>query len=94
MTKTAAEDLTHPTKILHDQRIAQAELRHVAGTRLRRELGEAFRAEDGDQRIAWQHAQHEEHDDRDADHRDRTEGETTQDVAVHKQRVRFLWRRC
>ena len=77
------QDVADPAEVLHHQRIAQAELRHVAGARLGRELGEAFRAEDGDQRVARQDAQHEEHDDGNAEHRDRTEGETTQDVAVH-----------
>ena len=71
-------------KVLHHQRIAQTKLRHVAGARLGRELGEALGAEDRDQRIARQDAQHEEHDDGNAEYRDRTEGETTQDIAVHE----------
>ena len=48
--------------------------RHVAGALGLAELGEAFRAEDRDQRIAGQDAQHDEHDDRNADHRQRPEG--------------------
>ena len=70
-------------QILQPQRIAQTELGHVVGALLVGELGEALRPEDGDQWIAGQDAHQDEHDDRNADDRDRTEHQTTHDVAEH-----------
>ena len=86
----AAGDVSDPGEILHHERVAQPELRHVVGALRFAELGKAFRAEDGDQRIAGQDAQDHEDDDRDADHRQRAEGQSADDVAVHQQALRRL----
>ena len=90
MAHAATEDVADPAQVLDDQRVTQTKLRHVACAHFRRELGEALGAKDGYQRIARQHAQYEEHDDGYAEYRDRTEGETTQDIAVHEPPVRAL----
>src|SRR5690349_10157307 len=56
------------------------------------ELGEAFRAENGDQRVTGQNTQHDEDDDRDADHRQGPERQAANDVAVHPGNRRQLTR--
>ena len=88
----AARDVLHPAPVLQPQRIAEAERGHVVGALGLAELGEALRPEDGDQRIAGQDAHHHEHDDRDADDRQRTKDQTTQDVAEHlgPQIIRYI----
>ncbi len=70
-------------QVLHRQRVAQAEVSHVARALGLADPGEALGAEDRHQRIARQDTQHDEDDDRDADHRNHPEGEPTDDVAVH-----------
>src|SRR6185312_12652588 len=79
----AVEDVADPASVLHNQRIAEAQLLHVAGALLDGEFGQAFRPEDGDEGIARQDTQHHEHQDRHGNDRDRTKGQTTGDVTVH-----------
>ena len=57
------------------QRVAQPELRHVAGALLVGQPGEAIRAEDRNQRIAGQHAHDDEDEDGNAEHGQRTQGQ-------------------
>src|SRR5215471_8937865 len=90
MAEATAQYVADPAQILHDQRVAQAKLRHVAGALFRCQLGEPLGAEYGDQGIAGQNAQHEEHDDRDAEDRECAERKATNDIAVHNSA--FLWR--
>ena len=68
MTEAAGCNVTHPAQILHDQRVAQTQFRHVAGTFRGREFGIPFRPEQRDQRIARQNAHHHEDDDGHAEH--------------------------
>ncbi len=79
----AAQDILHPGQVLHPERVAQTELRHVVGAILVAELGEAFRPEDRDQRIAGQDAHHHEDHDRDGHDRQRPEAQAPGDVAIH-----------
>src|SRR6266481_2523334 len=74
MPEAAARDIPDPAQVLHDQRVAQTELRHITGALSFAELGVALRAEDRHERVARQNPQHEEDDDRNADHGERAEG--------------------
>src|SRR5207237_995278 len=68
---------------LHKKRIRQPEFRHVMGSLRLTELGVALGSEDGDQRVTRENPQHHEYDDRYARNRQRAEGETSDDIAVH-----------
>ena len=85
--KLPRHDVAEPAEILHDQRVAEPELRHVAGAIGLAELGKALGSEDRDERIAGQDAQHHEHDDRHADNGQRPERQPTDDIGVHDRPV-------
>ena len=87
MAEAAGGDVAQPVQVLHDKRIAEPELRHVAGAIGLAELGEALGAEDRDQRVARQHPQDHEDDERDAEHGQRAEGQATNNVVEHGDRL-------
>src|SRR5436305_1818894 len=79
-------------EVLHDERIAETEIGHVAGALDVRELGEAFGAKNRDERVARQDPQDGENDDRDAEDRQPTEYQPPHDIAVHGGRLRVAAR--
>src|SRR5207248_11236930 len=84
----AAHDVAEPMEILHDERIAETEIGHVAGALDLGEFGEALGAKNRDKRVARQDPQDGEDDDRDPEHRQPAEHQPPHDIAVHEGRLR------
>ena len=83
MAEIAAGNVPHPMQVLQPQRVAQAELRHVAGPICRAQFGEPLHPEDGDERVARQDAQDREDQHRDGENRHQPESQPAHDIAVH-----------
>ncbi len=89
--EVSASDFPHPIQVLHHQRVAQPELRHVVSALRFAQLGKTLRAKNSDQRVSRQDPQHHEHYYGHADDRDRAEGQTTHDIAIHGRWDRRSW---